>query len=845
MKTTYLLFCALFLGAATAQTSISDNFSDGNFSANPKWIGDTSKFQVDGNNQLQLNDLNATGIAYLSTKSTAALNASWQFYVHLDFNPSGSNFAKVYLVTNQPNLTQTLNGYFVRIGGQSGTADDVSFYRQDGATEVELIDGVDGTVGLAPELLVKVTRDSLNNWELSIDTSSGLSGFVSQGTVIDITYSSSSFMGVYCDYTSTRSDKFFFDDFAVTGEVFQDTVRPMLTDYQVLDSSNLQLSFSELLNDSTATNVSNYSINKGIGSPSNINYVGTDSSLLVLTFSSAFQNGENYELSIRGVQDRNGNSINTTLQSFSYFISAIPSFRDVQINEFYPDFSPSNGLPEEEYIELYNASNKIFDLENWKITDGGSTSSLTSVRLNPGDYLILCAEEDTLAFRAFGKTLGLSSLPILNNNGDSIRLLYSNNQLVDELYYDLNSYQNESKEDGGWSIEQINPQSKCLGPTNYRASENAIGGTPGQINSVFDATPDLTPPELLGARAISADTVKLLFNEVVDTSSISTATYSFSTSNTVIAARSSDADTALILVIYPSLDSGIEIRFAVEKAKAFDFVINEVLFNPKTGGDDFVELYNRSNKILSLKRWAVNNTDKLVNKKTIIDSEYLVYPNQYVGLTENINNISSNYPLTKIENFIEVSDLPSFNNDIDTVILIDVNNTTIDRFDYTEDMHFQLLNNDDGVSLERINPDGPSSDPNNFHSAAEAVGFATPGYENSQYFKSRAPSGKVNIDPETFSPDNDGLNDVLNITYQFDAPGYVANVTIYDRNGRQIKQVANNELLGNKGSFIWDGISDENQKARIGIYVLLFEAFNTDGDKELFKLPVVVAGFLD
>ena len=188
---------------------------------------------------------------------------------------------------------------------------------------------------------------------------------------------------------------------------------------------------------------------------------------------------------------------------------------------------------------MYNASNKIFDLENWKITDGNSISILSSVRLDPGEYIIICAEADTFAFSIFGNTLGQASMPTLNNDGDSIRLLYSNNLVVDELYYDIESYQNESKTEGGWSIEQINPQSKCLGRTNYLASENTIGGTPGQVNSVFDTTPDLTAPELLNVRAISADTVKLMFNEVVDTSSILTATYRFSTGNTVNSTRSS------------------------------------------------------------------------------------------------------------------------------------------------------------------------------------------------------------------------------------------------------------------------------------------------------------------
>jgi hypothetical protein len=51
--------------------------------------------------------------------------------------------------------------------------------------------------------------------------------------------------------------------------------------------------------------------------------------------------------------------------------------------------------------------------------------------------------------------------------------------------------------------------------------------------------------------------------------------------------------------------------------------------------------------------------------------------------------------------------------------------------------------------------------------------------------------------------------------------------------------------LGSEGSFFWDGITDENSKARIGVYVVLFEAFNLNGDQELFKNVVTVASQLD
>ncbi|MEX2379611.1 MAG: hypothetical protein WD530_02640, partial [Vicingaceae bacterium] len=76
------------------------------------------------------------------------------------------------------------------------------------------------------------------------------------------------------------------------------------------------------------------------------------------------------------------------------------------------------------------------------------------------------------------------------------------------------------------------------------------------------------------------------------------------------------------------------------------------------------------------------------------------------------------------------------------------------------------------------------------------------------------------------------------------APGNVGNVRIYDRNGRMIRNLVNNELLGLQGTFKWDGITEENSKARIGVYVIYFEVFNPNGDQKVYKKSAVLAGFL-
>ena len=166
----------------------------------------------------------------------------------------------------------------------------------------------------------------------------------------------------------------------------------------------------------------------------------------------------------------------------------------------------------------------------------------------------------------------------------------------------------------------------------------------------------------------------------------------------------------------------------------------------------------------------------------------------------------------------------------------------IDEFYYTNDMHFALLDEEDGVSLERINFDNPTQDPNNWHSASEQVGFATPGYENSQ-FKENADmqNENISIEPKIFSPDNDGLDDYASIYYKFDEPGNVANVTVFDGKGRLVKKLSQNSLLGTEGIITWDGLNENKLKSQIGIYIIYFEVFNLNGNVEFYKKTVVLS----
>ena len=94
-----------------------DNFSDGEFTNNPIWTGDTDKFEVDSMKFLHHKTDSISGESYLYTESNVSINAVWEFDVRLEFNSSSSNFAKVYLTDDDQNLTADLNGFFIQIGG--------------------------------------------------------------------------------------------------------------------------------------------------------------------------------------------------------------------------------------------------------------------------------------------------------------------------------------------------------------------------------------------------------------------------------------------------------------------------------------------------------------------------------------------------------------------------------------------------------------------------------------------------------------------------------------------------------------------------------------------------------
>ena len=221
-----------------------------------------------------------------------------------------------------------------------------------------------------------------------------------------------------------------------------------------------------------------------------------------------------------------------------------------------------------------------------------------------------------------------------------------------------------------------------------------------------------------------------------------------------------------------------------------------------------------------------------------------MWPLMNLAVTVDVPKLQEQYYFDDPRALLQISDIPSFSNEEGKVILTDKRQQVLDEFVYNEDMHFPLLSSVEGISLERINFDNPTNRESNWHSAAEDAGFGTPGYMNSQYSEYNESEKEVWLGPEVFSPDNDGVDDIVQIHFTFKDPGHVVSVYVFDAKGRIIRHLIRNELLSVNGSVSWDGLDNMDRKAPIGIYLVYIEIFDLKGNVRTYKKTCVLAGRL-
>jgi len=1128
-----IFLCIALLLSGDAFSQVSDEFTDGDFLLNPVWAGDIDSFQVTAGELRNKGNGAGNGKSSLVTTNAIISNAEWKIRVKFNFNPSTSNFCRFYLTSDQIDLKGNLSGYYVQLGGSTGSTDTISVYRQNGSVRTRIIGGRGGTAGKTQNWVdIRVTRDSVGTWTLYSDTAfTGV--FYLEGSAPDSTIQNSTYSGVYCQYTSSNAQGFFFDNF-YAGPIQTDSIAPVFDSVIVLNASSIECFFSEKVEQSTAEDVQNYIANKGIGSPA-IAVLQADKKSVLLTFATGFPAGQTVLITADGIKDITGNIAGSQTKSFLYYqIQA----KDVLINEIFADPSPQVGLPNAEFVELYNRSNYPVNLSGWTIGDGTSTASLSAYVLRPDSFVILCPATNVSDYLPFGSAIGLSSFPSLNNSGDNLVLRNSSSMIIDEVDYLLSWYNDAIKDEGGWSLELINPNHPCSGAANWASSNDVQGGTPGKRNSVYSSITDNVPPQIKKYEVIDSGTLLVVFNKHVDTVASSGFSVTITNGiNTVTKKLSGIDNDSLIITVSPSFIAGttyqvlisgikdcwgnsltsggfgfkyiipvsavnfgvlideiyadespsnglpaaeyielynhmsgavnlsgwtlsdgnsvallpnvilepdsfvvlclsanavlfsgypnvsgvnsfpslgndgdllvlrdqsgkvvhsveysstwyqdnikknggwslemrdvnnpcggmanwkasvatkggtpgkvnsvkgsnpdvikpsllrayplsakelvlvmsepidtlsalsfggyvcdklalpVKVSFPIpsntrvvltfadsikvktiysitansirdcsgniidagknkarfgmyEQPDSLDILINEVLFNPLTGGCDFVEAYNKSTKIINVHDVFIANADannSINDYYRIFNEPVLLFPSGYIVLCEDELNVKINYRQYPSENIMQTPAMPGFSDNEGVVVLMDSLGKRYDQFNYSSDYHNPFVDTKDGVSLERIDFFVATQDKNNWTSASATSGFATPGYQNSQFHQLNQTGSVFQLQNESFSPDGDGFDDQMMLMYTTNYSGYSCSIQIFNAQGYLVKKLIHNEVLGTQGVIKWDGDTENGSKVQTGIYVLFIELVNAKGERKEFKKTIVAAAKL-
>jgi hypothetical protein len=486
--------------------------------------------------------------------------------------------------------------------------------------------------------------------------------------------------------------------------------------------------------------------------------------------------------------------------------------------------------------------------------------------MSAGSYVLLVHPAAVPEMEQYGTVLPvLGAQAAISNARQYLNLQSDEGVVISWIDFTADWYADNMKDDGGWSLEMIDSEQRCSGAFNWKASTDPSGGTPARQNSVSATLTDMQPPQIQRISVPDDHTIILYVSKSLgNISPVCAIEPAVAVSDIQLSGTHFDQ---ILVSLQSSLQNGqwydititgdmadcsgyavpaARFRLAMpQPADSLDVIINEILFQPLPGSFQFIELYNRSKKVVQTNdlQIALRNTSGTLSTPVALSNEpFLLLPGQYIVLSQNTEDVIRQFNADSPESFLRMSNMPTLTKESGQIVLLNRSLHIVDEVHYNIKEHTDLLTEPAGVSLERLNPDRNSLDATNWHTAAQTAGFATPGKQNSQYSEVTTGQNGVTVFPPVFSPDNDGVDDVLTISYQFEIPSLTADLIIFDAAGRRIRQLLKQNIIGTEGVITWDGLDDSRRKALTGVYVILLRVYNSHGFNKLFKVPTVLAG---
>jgi hypothetical protein len=796
-----------------------------------QWIGDRAKFEVK-ESSLVSNSSTTNDVFYVEHAIHLKDSTEWEFDVDLNINTSSVNKIRIYLVQDSS------QSVYLEIGG---TRDRISVFVANGALQDSLLwHGPSGETHKF-QSVVRIRRvgqlfklsyfnkevmnyDEVGQWNWSLDSDNPKIRW-------EVYQSTASFF-----YKHKLNSVY-------VGPWRIDNQHPIVQDVAWVSNDTFVAHFSEGIYSTPAAVIR-------VGSQ-NASYKITGKAMK-FWFDGQLLSGK-HDVLISGFTDNVGNTQSDTIFSVSYWETEPTQLKDVVISEWMSDPSPSVGLPEVEYIELYNRGGRHVDLTDWTLSDSRETAVLPSRVLPVDSFVVLVDFKDSSLTNRWPNVVHVN-LPALNNGLDYLQLVNSDQVLIDDVAYDIENYTPEWKRDGGFSLERVDVNFDCDHPNLFAFSNNVLGGSPGVTNSHNLRLLDTVAPFVVGV-FVSKDSLVLSFSEKIE--DVNAFQESIAELNNFHPLKSSDVKLVFAWVDPPEIGKKFEVILpatldcagnrSVDTSfyvalpatpQAGDILVSEILYD---GYQDleFVEVVNVSKKTIQLSdlrlgrmlgdKWQLTNP---------IQVDRLVHPGEVVALTNDKNLLVDEYHKTLKENVVELSSWMTLPNDGALIGLFNKSGQSIDTVTYDDDHHHELLAQTKGVSLERRRLDLTyvESERNFWTSSSSLDDFATPGFHR---VRSSNPADYFTLVSDPVSPNGDGIADDVTIQVNGLPIGTVGRFAITDLSGNPVFKGLDQELFSDGRAFIWHVVESQVPVAP-GIYVINVQYLTLTGERGSWRKLVTV-----
>ena len=724
------------------------------------WIGrDRGLFYINADGRLQLNIKPTTpGSASIGKEITYSSDMQWEFDVYMLYAPSEDNKLCVYLYQESPDCY-----YYVRLGYSGSKKFGLMRFG-----EKDLFDRQTNDFKKVPALLhVKVTLEDNKQWTLYSRTDE-MAGYKLEGSgsfpIVEPQEQGNLVFTFH--YTKTRSNLFSIDNVYVSDQITptplepeEEPEEPEQPDEEIKTPSLPDLEQENatelLLIFHDPVDPVQYQITLSEVGEADEVYISEDSKILKAVWKEALLKGQTYTLYYSGIFDKSGNEC----KGDTTFISA------------YGEEKPEPGKPGTILInEIMADPNGLKDLAK---TEYIELYNMSGKELSLKGWQLIYGKEKP-------KSIGNVSIPVagymvLYRSGRDMKV---DNQGIAVPMDDFPSQLANAGKDlqlwdaSGNVIDEVTYAKATAGKSwersasGWHLSTDPRGGTPGSVNS----------------------------------------------------SPSSDEEEPPVDPDKPEEPENPDTPVVTDPILPGEIVFNELLPDPYAGGSEYLELYNRSGKPLSVSTLslAVRKSDgTLSTRYPLAAIARKLEAGSYILLTKDVESVSSFYEIAEPSALHQLSKLPILANTASTLVLFrTADGEVIDEVSYSSKWHAFSVKNRKGVALERIDPDAATQNPSNWTSASETAGFGTPGYQNSQYGNPSS-EGSTGIEPPVWIEESGSYR----ISHLLDRPGYNCRAFVFNTSGIRVAEIANHQLLGTSGELTWSGIANSGSTLPAGISI--------------------------